>query len=73
MTSTTMGDICSRAVPQEDVEFLHRIVKIIDENYPNNWRDWEIEDIPYIELFGKTICPKVEAKLRFAIPTREMT
>ncbi|KOB64681.1 Uncharacterized protein OBRU01_21716 [Operophtera brumata] len=72
MAPKLMSNLCSQLVPQEDQEFYRRVTGILDDYYPEDWRSWEVEDLSYTDLFGTTISPKTEAKLRFAIPTVEL-
>lgn len=72
MASTVMNSLCSQPVPQEDQEFYQRVIDILDDHYPKDWRSWEVEEFSYTDLFGPAISPKTEAKLRFAIPTVEL-
>lgn len=69
----TMNDLTLIPVHQEDRNIFERLIVIVDSNYPDHWRSWRVEDIPYTDLFGAKISPQVEAKLRFAIPTSELT
>lgn len=68
-----MNDLTLIPVQQEDRSIFERLIGIVDNNYPQHWRSWEVEDIPYTDLFGSKISSQVEAKLRFAIPTSELT
>ncbi|XP_045760888.1 uncharacterized protein LOC123864467 isoform X3 [Maniola jurtina] len=72
MASTTMGELCLRPVSPEQEGFFSRIIQIIEDTYPDDWRSWEIQDLSYSDLFGEKISSRIEAKLRFAIPTAEM-
>ncbi|XP_069356171.1 uncharacterized protein [Maniola hyperantus] len=72
MASTTMGELCLRPPPPGQEEFFSRIYQIIEDNYPDDWKSWEVQDLPYSDLFGERISSRIEAKLRFAIPTAEM-
>lgn len=72
MAPISMGDLCALPTPTEDKEFCNRIIKIINDNYPQDWKSWEVENYTYTELFGETISSKTEAKIRFAIPTAQL-
>nr|XP_034827376.1 uncharacterized protein LOC117984822 [Maniola hyperantus]XP_034828491.1 uncharacterized protein LOC117985806 [Maniola hyperantus]XP_034830602.1 uncharacterized protein LOC117987681 [Maniola hyperantus]XP_034839956.1 uncharacterized protein LOC117996063 [Maniola hyperantus] len=67
-----MGELCLRPPPPGQEEFFSRIYQIIEDNYPDDWKSWEVQDLPYSDLFGERISSRIEAKLRFAIPTAEM-
>jgi hypothetical protein len=56
----------------EDEQFLLRLLKVIDDNYPPGWRSWKVEDLTYEDLFGSKLSLSVEQKLRFAIPTADL-
>lgn len=71
-----MHDLCQEPVPGgsngEDDGFFTRLIEVLDQNYPQGWRSWEVENYSYTDLFGKHITSAVEQKLRFAIPTAEL-
>lgn len=73
MAPTLMGSLCSHPVSQEDHLIYQRLVESLESNYPTDWKSWEVENLSYTDLFGRSISSKMEAKLRFAIPTAELT
>ncbi|XP_049866092.1 uncharacterized protein LOC126379470 [Pectinophora gossypiella] len=71
MDLTTMGALCE-LIPQDRKDFFQRTVDILDDTYPDGWRSWGVKNVSYSDLFGKSISPAVEAKLRFAVPTARL-
>ncbi|CAG9131889.1 unnamed protein product [Plutella xylostella] len=68
----TLGEIAVDPPPDDDVASLNAILSFMEENFPSDWRTWEIYDHSYADLFGDEIQPAVEAKLRFAIPNQDL-
>lgn len=74
-STTTMEDLCK--VNQSlggngDNEYFEKLVAAINKHYPRDWKSWLVEDLSYKDVFGDNMCPKIEAKLRFALPTEEI-
>lgn len=64
----TLGDLAS-VYPEEKAQFK-AIIASLDKNYPVGWRDWQVYNYSFHELFGSNHIPSaVDVKLRFAIPT----
>lgn len=69
---TSMGALA--AIPGgEDEECFSAVIAALDENFPDNWRDWKVYNYTFEDLFGSNQVPSgIEAKLRFAIPTVDL-
>nr|CAI5826830.1 unnamed protein product [Callosobruchus analis] len=69
-----MLDELAKRQPEQDEDraIFSSVVNLIDENYPVDWREWKVVDISYQELFGESIHPKLENKVRLALPTKEL-
>lgn len=72
MATVTMGDLCLQD-HEEDKQLFDAIIKIIDNHFPTNWRSWSVNNFNCEELFGGNLTPKIEAKLRFALPTGDLS
>lgn len=72
MNQTTMGTLATWEPPPDEAEFFRKIIEILDEVYPENWRAWEVNDVSFEDLFGKSISSDDENRLRFAIPTVDL-
>ncbi|KAI5631679.1 hypothetical protein NE865_15605 [Phthorimaea operculella] len=71
MTLTSMGELAQRPPPSSN-PFFKRIVELVGEHYSDDWETWIVNDLPYEELFGESIDPEVEKKLRFALPSMDL-
>lgn len=69
---TTMGELAARPCPAGEEEAFTAVLHIIDENFPDTWRSWEVYDYSFQDLFGTEVSAKIESKLRFAIPTADL-
>ncbi|KAI5644769.1 hypothetical protein NE865_03115 [Phthorimaea operculella] len=69
MARTTMGKLADWSPPPEEANFYRNIVQLIDVVYPKDWREWVVNELEYEDLFGESISPDVECRLRFALPT----
>lgn len=58
--------------PPEDRNAFEAIVRSVEDNFPSDWRSWEVLDFTYRDLFGEEILPRVDNKIRFAIPTYDL-
>lgn len=72
MAPCTMGDLADWVPSDKEEKFFHNIVAVLDELYPSDWRGWVVERLEYKDLFGETISPDLECRLRFAIPTTRL-
>nr|CAH7762536.1 unnamed protein product [Callosobruchus chinensis] len=73
LQEVTLDELTKRHPEQdEDQIIFNTIVNLIDDNYPTGWREWKVIDISYQDLFGDNIQPKVENKVRLALPTKEL-
>lgn len=67
-TLVTMGSLAS-VYPEEKAQFK-AVIASLDKYYPEGWRDWQVYNYSFHELFGSNQVPSsVDVKLRFAIPT----
>lgn len=64
-----MGQLSEWAPPAEEEVFFKNLIRILDEVYPDNWRDWVVNTPTYTDLFGEAISSDLECRLRFAVPT----
>ncbi|KAI8437183.1 hypothetical protein MSG28_010510 [Choristoneura fumiferana] len=72
-TATTMGYLADSPVPEREESALRSILRSLDENFPQNWRDWKVIHYTMDELFGGQDIPdKVDSKMRFAVPTSDL-
>ncbi|KAJ8710599.1 hypothetical protein PYW08_009114 [Mythimna loreyi] len=69
MEQTTLGTLTEWTTPAKEEKFFKNIINLLDEVYPENWRDWVINITTYKDLFGESISSDTECRLRFAIPT----
>lgn len=67
MVTKPMGDLCSCA-EEADKDLFDGIVKLIDQNFPADWRSWLINDVSLEEALEGDLT----TKLRFALPTADL-
>lgn len=68
----TLGEIAFNPPSDVDATAWNGLVDFIEENFPDDWRSWEISNYSFTDLFGEEISTSVEAKLRFAIPNEHL-
>ncbi|KAI8427650.1 hypothetical protein MSG28_002121 [Choristoneura fumiferana] len=54
-TATTMGYLADSPVPEREESALRSILRSLDENFPQNWRDWKVIHYTMDELLGVKI------------------
>lgn len=64
-----MGALADWQPPDKEAVFFGNIIRIMDEYYPSDWRNWIVNVTTYEDLFGEKISSDLECRLRFAIPT----
>lgn len=64
-----MGQVSEWEPPAEEETFYKNLLRILDEVYPGNWREWVVNTPTYTDLFGDAISSDLECRLRFAVPT----
>jgi hypothetical protein len=69
MAQSTMGALAEWSPPAEEETFYKNIIRILDELYPEDWREWVVNTPTYKDLFGERISSDSECRLRFAVPT----
>ncbi|KAI5652123.1 hypothetical protein NE865_00461 [Phthorimaea operculella] len=70
-TLTTMGEL-SLNPPDGDKKSHTAVVDLVRKYYPPDWENWEVNNLPSEKIFGSSISPEVEKKIRFALPTLEL-
>ncbi|KAJ2937122.1 hypothetical protein O0L34_g19446 [Tuta absoluta] len=66
---TSMGKLAEWSPPPEEANFYQNIVQLVDTLYPEDWREWVVNELEHKDLFGESIPPDLECRLRFALPT----
>lgn len=70
---TTMGELAAKPPDDKNGNAFFAVVSIMDQHFPRNWREWEVHNLSFRELFGDDqISMAVEVKLRFALPTLDL-
>lgn len=70
MAQSTLGQLLSEWDPPAKEEvFFKNLICILDDVYPENWRDWVVNTPTYTDLFGEAISSDLECRLRFAVLT----
>ncbi|XP_053613633.1 uncharacterized protein LOC128677073 [Plodia interpunctella] len=72
MAKTTLGELADRPFPNGNEDAFTDVIKCLDENFPEDWRIWEIADISFKDLFGEDSLTSLDSKIRFAIPTTDL-
>lgn len=67
--TTTLGELADWDPPEDESQAYMRILSIIDEFHPSDWRNWVVNNLTYEQLFGGRISADDENRVRFAIPT----
>lgn len=70
--TSSMGELAQMVPDEDEKEAFLAIIQSIRANYPEEWEEWKVVDYSYEDLFGRELSPKVDAKLRFGIPTTEL-
>ncbi|KAJ2945674.1 hypothetical protein O0L34_g511 [Tuta absoluta] len=68
---TTMGEL-SLNPPDGDIMSHSAVVDLVRKYYPPDWENWEVNNLSSEKIFGPSIRPEVEKKIRFALPTLEL-
>lgn len=64
-----MGALAEWSPPPDEELFFRNVIRVLDELYPQNWRDWVVNTPSHEDLFGEKINSDLECRLRFAVPT----
>ncbi|CAH0398623.1 unnamed protein product [Chilo suppressalis] len=67
----TMGELSS-LVPEGDERRFKTVLELVRKYYPPGWEKWEIQNHSFENLFGGSMSPEIEKKIRFALPTVEL-
>lgn len=72
MTTTFEELIHRQPQDSDDKKPFNRLVEVLNKNYPPGWRDWEVNDLTYDDVFGNTLSPNTECRIRLAVPTVDL-
>lgn len=66
-----MGELAA-LMPEGNESSFKAVVDLVRKHYPPGWEKWEVHNYTFNNLFGDSIPPETEKKIRFALPTVEL-
>lgn len=67
--ATTIRELLDFEPPPADEAYYRALILTLEGLYPDGWKDWVVRNVTQKDLFGETLTPDTEARLRFAVPT----